>query len=44
MNKFRESLLIKAFSFCIRVDNLIDDKLVNKDIALNVLHNAIQML
>ena len=44
MNKFRESLLIKAFSFCIRVDNLIDDKCVNMNILLNVLHNAIQMV
>lgn len=39
MNKFRGSLLMKAFSFCERVS-----KLVNMYIILNVLRNAIHMV
>ena len=34
----------RLFLFCVRVDNLIDDKCVNMNILLNVLHNAIQMV
>ena len=44
MNKFRESLLMKAFSFCVRVYNLIHNQSVKIDIILFLLHNAIHMV